>query len=232
LRSSASCSGPYATFFSLRLRISAPAATSRVVRVPLSRKSSAQGIARIESVALCVIDRRRFNTPIKQAIEAKHSPAQVNDEGNDLTAAGAVIDLLKEAVRSEEGSCRCAGQSRAREDKLRQTYKHPHRHGSERHSCDERQDAHHYSKHGAATAGPITTGTRSSSARVSGAAPRAGVASAKVGNLHTIAPSGSHDRVAPNGSAVRVRSDGRPADVHNAQRGMDIHHNLAGGAQG
>jgi hypothetical protein len=33
---------------------------------------------------------------IKQAIEAKYPPAQVNDEGNDLTAAGAVIDLLKD----------------------------------------------------------------------------------------------------------------------------------------
>jgi hypothetical protein len=83
--------------------------------------------------------------------------------------------------------------------------------------------------HGAATAGPITTGAKSSSARVPGAAPHVGAASSKVGNLHAIAPSGSHDRVAPNGSAVRVRSNGRPADVHNAQRGMDIHHNLAGG---
>jgi hypothetical protein len=32
----------------------------------------------------------------RKAIEAKYSPAQVNDEGNDLTAAGAVIDLLKD----------------------------------------------------------------------------------------------------------------------------------------
>jgi hypothetical protein len=33
---------------------------------------------------------------IKQAIEAKYPPAQANDERNDLTAAGAVIDLLKD----------------------------------------------------------------------------------------------------------------------------------------